>query len=83
MGRLKPYLPRWDGANPPLYHYSYVVEDVSEHEYRGKIRRKAKKSEQPFEGSKPWSRVKYPGLDGPKWHDVTAFLHYIDRDALD
>ena len=45
MGRLKPYIPRLDGVNAPLYHYSeqrdlhddsYVVEDFPDHEYRGK-----------------------------------------------
>ena len=45
VGRLKPYIPRQDGVNLPLHHYSecqdlhddsYVVEDDLDHEYRGK-----------------------------------------------
>ena len=92
MGRLKPYIPRQDGVNPPLHHYSkqknlhddsYVVEDVLDHEYRCKVRGKTKKSKQPFEGGKPWWRVKYRGSDRPEWHDVTAFLHDINKDWLD
>ena len=63
VGRLKPFLPQQDGVNPPLHLYSerrdlhsdsYVVQDVLDHEYRGKVRGKAKKSKQPFEGGKPW-----------------------------
>ena len=62
VGRLKPYIPRQDGVSSPLHHYSerqdlhddsYVVEDVLDYEYRGKVRGKAKKSKQPFEGGKP------------------------------
>ena len=46
VGRLKPYMARRDGVNPPLHHYSerqdlhddsYVDEDVLDHEYRGKL----------------------------------------------
>ena len=92
VGTLNPYIPRQDGVNPPLHHYfeqqdlhgdSYVVENVPDHEYRGKFREKAKKSKQPFEGGKPWWRVKYRGFDRPEWHDVTAFLHEINKDWLD
>ena len=55
VGRLKPYIPRQDGVNPPLHHYSerqdlhnnsYVVQDVLDHEYWGMVRGKAKKSKQ-------------------------------------
>jgi transposase InsO family protein len=90
--RLKPFLPRRDGVNPPLHHYSerqdlhddsYVIEDVLAHEYRGKVRGKAKKSKYPFAGGKPWWRIKYRGFDRPEWHDVTAFLHDINKDWLD
>ena len=92
VGKLKPYIPRRDGVNPPLHHYSerrklhddcYVVEGVLDHEYRGKGRGKAKKSKQPFEGGKPWWKVKYREFDRPEWHDVTAFLHDINKDLLD
>ena len=92
VGRLKPYIPPRDGVNPPLHHYSerqdlhdhsYVVEDVLDHEYRGKSRGKAKNSQQPFEDGKPWWRVKYRGFDRREWHDVTAFLHDINKDWLD
>ena len=78
--------------NPPLRHYSerqdshdnsYVVEDVLDHEYRGKVQGKAKKAKQPFQGGKPWWKVKYRGFDQPGWHDVTAFLHDINKDWLD
>ena len=43
MGRLKPYIPRWDGVKTPVHHYSerqdlhndsYVVGDFLDHEYR-------------------------------------------------
>ena len=92
MGTLKPYIPRRDGVNPPLHHYSerrdlhddsHVFGGVLDHEYRGKVRGKAKKSKQPFEGGKPWWKVKYQGFDRPQWHDVTAFLHDINKDWLD
>ena len=51
-GKLKPYIPRRDDVNPPLHHYSdrlhlhnnsYVVEDVLDHEYRGKAPGKARR----------------------------------------
>ena len=73
VGRLKPYIPRRDGLNPPLHPYSergdlhddsYVVEDVLDHEYRVKVRGKAKKSKQPFEGGKPWWRSNTGVLTG-------------------
>ena len=92
MGRLKPYIPGRDGVNPPLHHYSehlnlhdnsYVVKDVLDHKYRGKVPGKARRSEQPFEGGKPWWRVKYQGFDRPERHDVTALLHAINKQWLD
>ena len=91
VGRLKPYITRRDGVNPPLHHYSerqdlhndsYVVEDVLDHEYRGKILWKPRSCKQPFEGGKPWWTVKYRGFDRPEWHDVTASLHDIEKDWL-
>ena len=92
VGKLKPYIPRRDGVNPPLLHSSerwdlhedsYVVEDVLDHEHRGKVRGKAKKLKQPCGGGKPWWKVQYRGFDRPEWHDVTAFLHDINKDWLD
>ena len=62
LGRLKPYILRRDDVNPRLHHYSErqdlkddssVVGDVLDHEYRGKVRGKARKSKQPFKGGKP------------------------------
>ena len=91
-GRLNPYIPRRDGVKAPLHHCSerrdlhvdsYVVEQALDHEYRGKARGKAKKSKQPFEGGKRWWKVEYRGSDRPEWHDVTAFLHDINKDWLD
>ena len=91
VGSLKPHIPRREGVNSPLHHYSerqdlnddsYVVGDVLDHEYRGNVRGKAKKSKQPFKGGKPWWRVKYWGFDRPEWHDVTAFLHDINKEWL-
>ena len=46
-------------------------------------RKVTKKSKQPFEGGKPCWTVKYRGSDWPERHDVTAFLHDINKDSLD
>ena len=92
VGRLKPYILRPDGVTPPLHHYSdrqdlhndsYVVEDFLDHEYRGMVLGKARWSKQPFKGSQPPGRAQNRGFDEPEWHDVTAFLHHINRDWLD
>ena len=57
MHRLKPYIPRQDGVNPPHHHYSarqdmhhdsYIVQHVLDHEYRSKVQGTTKRSKQPF-----------------------------------